>query len=96
MLYFDRLQRGGQQVPREIPLLSVWNRERMTQRIAIEKTRGFGQGIVLDRIGDEPSAEPNVPENAVPNPEIPKATEATNMAGSSSNSKTEMMVRTLI
>ncbi|XP_056685602.1 uncharacterized protein [Spinacia oleracea] len=42
VLYFDRLQRGGQQVPREIPLLTVWNRERMTNRIAIEKARGFG------------------------------------------------------
>ncbi|KNA05244.1 hypothetical protein SOVF_192220, partial [Spinacia oleracea] len=68
VLYFDRLQRGGQQVPREIPLLTVWNRERMTNRIAIEKARGFGQGIVLNRIG----AEPTVQENAVPKAEIQK------------------------
>ncbi|XP_056688974.1 uncharacterized protein [Spinacia oleracea] len=87
VLFFDRLQREGQQVPRQIPLLTVWNRERMTNRISIEKARGFGQGIVLNRIG----AEPTVQENAMPEAEIPKKTEATNMAGSSSNAKSEMM-----
>ncbi|XP_056684016.1 uncharacterized protein [Spinacia oleracea] len=87
IVYFDRLQRVGQQVPREVPLLSVWNRERMIERIIIEKARGFGQGVVLERMGGEAV----VLRNVVPNVQVPPTREAPNMEGTSSNSKTEMM-----
>lgn len=64
----------GQQVPRKVLLLA----------------RGFGQGIVLERIGGEAA----ILRNVVPNVEIPQTREAPNKEGTSSRSKTEMMVRT--
>lgn len=60
--YFDRLQREKQQVPRTIPLTSVWKKNRIKKRMEIEMKRGYGKGIVLDRIPIEQSKKDSIEE----------------------------------
>ncbi|XP_056685543.1 uncharacterized protein [Spinacia oleracea] len=61
--YFDRLQREKIVQPREFPLLSVWNSERIEERMKIENKRGFGKGVVLKRIAYEGLLEEQVEEH---------------------------------
>lgn len=49
ILYFDRLQRAKEEVPRTCPLTAIWKKERVMARVAVEKKRGFGIGSVLPR-----------------------------------------------
>lgn len=49
--------------PREFPLLSVWNSERIEERMKIENKRGFGKGVVLKRITYEGLPEEQVEEH---------------------------------
>uniref|UniRef100_A0A803MJF9 Uncharacterized protein n=1 Tax=Chenopodium quinoa TaxID=63459 RepID=A0A803MJF9_CHEQI len=50
VMYFDRLKRGTAQPRRTIPLIAVWNKQMIQERMKVEKKRGFGQGKVLDRL----------------------------------------------
>lgn len=47
---FDRVQRKGLEIPREVPLISLWNKERIHMRIKFKKDLGFGQGKVLKKV----------------------------------------------
>lgn len=38
------------EMPRQIPLISVWKNEEIRIRLEIEKDRGYGRGNVLERI----------------------------------------------
>uniref|UniRef100_A0A803LH10 Uncharacterized protein n=1 Tax=Chenopodium quinoa TaxID=63459 RepID=A0A803LH10_CHEQI len=48
--YFDRLQRSKISNPRQFPLLSVWKKDLIKERMKLEMKRGFGKGHVLDRM----------------------------------------------
>ncbi|XP_021737310.1 uncharacterized protein LOC110703836 [Chenopodium quinoa] len=48
--YFDRVQRKGLEIPRQVPLISLWNQERFHTRLKFEKDLGFGKGKVLERM----------------------------------------------
>uniref|UniRef100_A0A803MX79 Aminotransferase-like plant mobile domain-containing protein n=1 Tax=Chenopodium quinoa TaxID=63459 RepID=A0A803MX79_CHEQI len=50
VMYFDSLKRGTAQPRRTIPLISVWNKQMIQERMKVEMKRGFGQGKVLDRL----------------------------------------------
>ncbi|XP_021721820.1 uncharacterized protein LOC110689350 isoform X1 [Chenopodium quinoa] len=51
--YFDRVKRQLKEEPRRIPLISVWNEERIKNRIAIEELHGFGKGEILCLIEED-------------------------------------------
>uniref|UniRef100_A0A803MBJ7 Uncharacterized protein n=1 Tax=Chenopodium quinoa TaxID=63459 RepID=A0A803MBJ7_CHEQI len=46
--YFDRLQRSKISNPWKFPLLSVWKKDLIKERMKLEMKRGFGKGHVLD------------------------------------------------
>ncbi|KAL2944124.1 O-methyltransferase 9 [Bienertia sinuspersici] len=48
--YFDRLQRSKIENPRQFPLISIWKKELIKERMKIENKRGFGKGLVIDRM----------------------------------------------
>ncbi|XP_021766083.1 uncharacterized protein LOC110730561 isoform X2 [Chenopodium quinoa] len=48
--YFDRVQRKGLELPRGVPLIALWNKERFHIRIKFEKDLGFEKGKVLKRL----------------------------------------------
>ncbi|XP_021716022.1 uncharacterized protein LOC110683926 [Chenopodium quinoa] len=48
--FFDRVQRKGLEIPRQVPLISLWNQERFHTRLKFEKDLGFGKGKVLERM----------------------------------------------
>ncbi|WCJ19557.1 hypothetical protein M5689_001842 [Euphorbia peplus] len=60
--YFDRLQRAKEEKPRKFPLISVWNKEMIRQRMVVETKRGFGKGLVLERIKYEDVVKNEAPQ----------------------------------
>ncbi|KAL2922615.1 Succinate--CoA ligase [ADP-forming] subunit beta [Bienertia sinuspersici] len=48
--YFYRLQRSKIENPRQFPLISIWKKELIRERMKIENKRGFGKGLVIDRM----------------------------------------------
>lgn len=44
------MQRSNIENPRKIPLTTVWKKELIAERMRLERKRGFGKGVVLDRL----------------------------------------------
>lgn len=85
--YFDRLQRSNIQTPRRIPLTTVWKKEIIETRMKIEQKRGFGKGVVRDRLKQHIEEKDS---------EKPKQNEEHILGETSSNSTNEMKVHITI
>ncbi|WCJ43954.1 hypothetical protein M5689_024657 [Euphorbia peplus] len=60
--YFHRLQRGIEVYPRRFPLIFVWNKKLMNERMVIERKRGFGNGKILDKMEHVRNVQADVQE----------------------------------
>lgn len=50
-------------MPRTIPLTNVWKKEYIKKRMVLEKNRGFGKGIVLERVEVSDGGDGQVKDN---------------------------------
>ncbi|XP_021774212.1 uncharacterized protein LOC110738152 [Chenopodium quinoa] len=60
LFYFDRVQRLGKKPPRTIPIISVWKRDMVLERIKNELELGLGKGKILPRIVEEAEISPEI------------------------------------
>lgn len=59
--------------PRTFPLITCWTKDIIQKRLKIERTFGFGNGKLLDRIKLQETPEVKTPEVETPKVEAPKS-----------------------